>query len=73
MTLEEAQARIVARMSADERKAFKSGCTIVDWLMDIAVDDHMPASVREDARRKLRACAHRKPDQTVQDVIGIRQ
>jgi len=70
MTLDEAQARIVARMTPEERSVFENGCQIVDWLMDVAADGGLPQHTRDEARRKLRACAHRQPSQTVQDVIG---
>lgn len=72
MTFDEAEKSIIARMTPAEREAHLSGCEIVDWLMDIASNDGLPASVRCDARSKLRACALRKPSETVQDVIGSR-
>jgi hypothetical protein len=72
MTLDEAQARIVARMTPDERAVFENGCKIVDWLMDVATDSSLPQATRDDARRKLRACAHRKPHEAVHHVIGSR-
>jgi hypothetical protein len=67
---EEAERRIVECMSPSERAAFQNGCQIVDWLMAIAGDPTLPKATRDDARAKLRACAHRQPGQTVQDVIG---
>ncbi len=70
MTLDEAQQRIVARMTPTERTTWENGCQIVDWLMSVASDDALPASTRSDARDKLRACAMRQPSETVQDVIG---
>lgn len=72
MTLDETQARIVARMTPDERAAFENGCTIVDWLMGIATDSRLPQETRDDARQKLRACTLRQPHEAVQDVIGSR-
>jgi hypothetical protein len=47
-----------------------AGDKVVDWLMDIALDERLPAWARKQARDKLRACALRQPGQTVQDVIG---
>lgn len=48
----------------------ETGNQIVDWLMEIAADLSMPKEVRDDARRKLRDCALRQPEQTVEDVVG---
>ena len=72
MTLEEAQRRIVERMTPAEREAWHNGCRIVDWLMTVACDEKMPPATRADARDKLRACAVRQPHETVQDVIGAK-
>jgi len=72
VTFEEAERRIVERMTPGERAIHEAGCRIVDWLMEIASDARLPAATRDDARAKLRACALRQQGQTVQDVIGGR-
>ena len=72
MALEQAFDRIVERMTPSERATYDNGCKIVDWLMDIALDKTMPPAVRDEARSKLRACALRKPSETVQDVVGTK-
>lgn len=49
-----------------------TGDAIVDWLFDLALDEKLPTEVRDDARRKIRACSVREPDQTVEDVVGTK-
>ena len=51
----------------------RTGNQIVDWLMDVSLDERLPAETRMAARRKLRACILRQPGQTVMDVIGPKQ
>lgn len=51
----------------------KTGDAIVDWLMSIAEDPALPFDVRRDARKKLTACALRRPNQRVEDVVGVIQ
>lgn len=70
MTLEEAQRRIVARMTPAERAVHERGCQIVDFYMDIACNAALPVATRAHAREKLRAFANRMPDQTVADIDG---
>lgn len=55
MTLEEAERRIIDRMSPAERAAHEHGCQIVDFYMSIEANDALPLSTREIARNKLRA------------------
>jgi hypothetical protein len=50
----------------------ETGDQIVDWLMGLASDQALPVSVREEARRKLRDCALRKIEETVEDVVGTK-
>lgn len=50
----------------------ETGDKIVDWLMKLASDQAMPVVVRDDARRKLRDCALRKIEETVEDVVGTK-
>lgn len=46
-----------------------AGQRVVDMLMSVALDESRPQSERDDARTKLRACAHRQMHQTVRDVV----
>ena len=48
----------------------ETGNKIVDWLMDVALNDKLPMTTRREARNKLTACALRTPSQAVEDVIG---
>jgi hypothetical protein len=50
----------------------ETGDAIVDWLFCLAEDKTLPIEVREDARRKIAACALRQPEETVEDVVGPR-
>lgn len=70
MTIEEAQRRIVARMTESERAMFEQDCQVVDFYMAIACDANLPPDVQMKARDVLRACATRQPHQTVADVVG---
>jgi hypothetical protein len=70
MWIEEAQRRIVERMTADERAEFDRGCKIVDFYMAIATVPKMPAATCDEARAKLRAFACRDPNQSVADIDG---
>jgi hypothetical protein len=47
-----------------------TGDKIVDWYMDIACDEQLPATVRMMARAKLRSFALRQPHETVEDIDG---
>ena len=70
MMFEEAERRILARMTPSEKEIHARGCQIVDFYMEIAVNASLPATTRMDARDKLRAFACRQPGQTVADIDG---
>jgi hypothetical protein len=70
MTLEEAERRIVERMTPAERAAHEQGCQIVDWYFSLLDNPNLPASTRQEVREKLRAFAHRQPHETVSDIDG---
>lgn len=70
MTLDEAMKRIVDRMTPDEKAVHERGCQIVDFYMDIAVNQALPVATRLEARGKLRAFANRGHGQTVADIDG---
>lgn len=70
MTLEEAERRIVERMTPAERAAHEQGRQIVDWYFDLLDNPNLPVSARDEVRAKLRAFAHRKPHETVSDIDG---
>lgn len=70
MSLEEAQRRILARMTPQERAVFDQGCQIVDFYASIAENQSLPASTRMQARDKLRTFACRGAGETVADIDG---
>jgi len=70
MWIEEAQRRILERMTPQERAVFDQGCQIVDFYMSIAENQSLPASTRMQARDKLRAFACRGAGETVADIDG---
>lgn len=70
MMFEEAERRIIARMTQDERAVHERGCQIVDFYMDIATNSALPVTTRDHARNKLRDFACRQPHQTVADIDG---
>ncbi len=70
MLFEEAERRIVARMTPVQRVVHERGCQIVDFYMGLATNSELPAETRRGARAKLRAFANRQPHQTVADIDG---
>ena len=67
---EEAERRILERMTPSERAIHAQGCQIVDFYMGIATSSSLPEATRMHAREKLRAFACRQSGQTVADIDG---
>ena len=61
---------MLAKKTPEERAEHEVGKQLVDFYFDMIEDESLPQEVRDEARRKVRACASRDYSQTVRDVIG---